>query len=174
VVHGTGDAAFHGESLAVAGTTWTTRLPAGAVLYGPGPPRAGKRGRPAHKGARPDTCADIAASATWPDTVIHAYGQEVAVQIASCQALWHGSFKTAPGRVVLVRDPDSGKPYDLGLFTLDTSADPAAIAGRYSWRWPIEPSGAAGKQLLGALVSVTPNLLSSADSSTLTSASRTT
>jgi len=110
VVHGTGDAAFHGESLAVAGTTWTTRLPAGAVLYGPGPPRAGKRGRPAHKGARLGTCADIAASATWPDTVIHAYGQEVAVQIASCQALWHGSFKTAPGRVVLVRDPDSGKP----------------------------------------------------------------
>lgn len=52
------------------------------------------------------------------------------MQIASCQALWYGSFKTAPGRVVLVRDPDSGKPYDLGLFTLDTGADPAAVALR--------------------------------------------
>ncbi|MGH7735119.1 MAG: hypothetical protein ACREOE_15890, partial [Gemmatimonadales bacterium] len=58
-------------------------------------------------------------------------------------------FKTAPGRVVLVKAPDSGKPYDLGLFTLDTEADPAAVAERYSWRWPIEPSNATGKQLLG-------------------------
>ncbi len=72
------------------------------------------------------------------------------MQIASCQALWHGSFKTAPGRLVLVRGPDSGKPYDLGLFTLDTAASPAAITERYSWRWPIEPSNATGKQLLGA------------------------
>ena len=40
---GTGDAAFHGESLAVEGTTWTTRLPANAVLHGPKPPPTGKR-----------------------------------------------------------------------------------------------------------------------------------
>jgi hypothetical protein len=51
---------------------------------------------------------------------------------------------------VLARDPGSGKAYDLGLFTLDTSADAAVIAKRYSWWWPIEPSNAAGKQLLGA------------------------
>lgn len=61
-----------------------------------------------------------------------------------------GSFGTAPGRVVLVRDPGSRKSYDLGLFTLDTAASPAAIAERYSWRWPIEPSNATGKQVLGA------------------------
>jgi hypothetical protein len=46
VVHGVGDAAFHGEALIVEGTTWTTRLPSNAVLYGPKPPRTGKRGRP--------------------------------------------------------------------------------------------------------------------------------
>ena len=72
------------------------------------------------------------------------------MQVTAADALWYGSFKTAPGRVVLVRDPRSPKPYDLGLFTLDTDADPAAIAGRYSWRWPIEPSNATGKQVLGA------------------------
>ena len=71
------------------------------------------------------------------------------MQVAAAGALWHGSFKTAPGRVVLVRDPGSGKDYDLGLFTLDPEADPAAIAERYSWRWPIEPSSATGKQILG-------------------------
>jgi DDE superfamily endonuclease len=149
-VHGVGDAAFHGESLAVEGTTWTTRLPASAVLYGPKPPRTGRRGRPRQKGHRLGTCAQIAAAADWADAVIYVYGQDTAVQIASSAALWHGSFKTAPGRLVLVRDPGSGKPYDLGLFTLDTAASPAAIAERYSWRWPIEPSNATGKQLLGA------------------------
>jgi hypothetical protein len=149
-VHGTGDAAFHGEPLAVEGATWTTRLPANAVLHSPKPPRTGRRGRPREKGDRLGTCAQIAGSADWHDADIHVYGKDATVQIASCEALWHGSFKTAPGRVVLVRDPGSAKPYDLGLFTLDTEASPAAIAGRYSWRWAIEPSNATGKQLLGA------------------------
>jgi hypothetical protein len=149
-VHGTGDAAFHGEHLVVEGASWTTRLPANAVLYGPKPPRTGRRGRPRQKGNRLGTCAQIAAGTAWQDTVIHAYGQDAAVQIACCEALWHGSFGTAPGRVVLVRGSGSRKPYDLGLFTLDTEAGPAAIAERYSWRWPIEPSNAAGKQLTGA------------------------
>jgi len=148
-LHGTGDAAFHGESLVIEGTTWTTRLPANAVLYGPKPPRTGKRGRPKVKGDRLGTCAQIAQAAGWQDAVIHVYGQDTAVQIAGAEALWHGSFKTAPGRVVLVRDPGSSKPYDLGLFTLDTEAAPAVIAERYSWRWAIEPSNATGKQLLG-------------------------
>ena len=149
VVHGVGDAAFHGESLIVEGTTWTTRLPSNAVLYGPKPPRTGKRGRPKVKGDRLGTCAQMAAQATWTNAVIDVYGQDTAVQVAAAGALWHGSFKTAPGRVVLIRDPDSGKPYDLGLFTLDTEAGPAAIAERYSWRWAIEPSNATGKQILG-------------------------
>lgn len=57
---------------------------------------------------------------------------------------------SAPGRVVLIREPGSRKAYDLGLFTLDTSTDAAAAAERYSWRWAIEPSNATGKQLTGA------------------------
>jgi len=148
-IHGTGDAAFHGEPLVVEGSTWTTRLPANAVLYGPKPPPTGKRGRPPVKGPRLGTCAQAAQDADWQEMVIHVYGQDATVQIASREALWHGSFKTAPGRLVLVREPGSRKPYDLGLFSLGTEASPAAIAERYSWRWPIEPSNATGKQILG-------------------------
>ena len=55
-----------------------------------------------------------------------------------------------PAQLLLIREPGSAKPYDLGLFTLDTQAGPEAPAGRYSWRWAIEPSSAAGKQLTGA------------------------
>jgi hypothetical protein len=149
-VHGTGDAAFHGEPLDIEGTTWTTRLPSNAVLSGPKPEPTGKRGRPRAKGDRIGTCAQAAAALAWEDTVIHVYGKDERVQIASCPALWYGCFKSAAGQLVLVRDPDSRKPYDLGLFSLDTAAAPAAIAERYSWRWPIEPSNATGKQLLGA------------------------
>jgi hypothetical protein len=149
-VHGTGDAAFHGQSLAIEGTTWTTRLPAKAVLHGPKPPPTGKRGRPRLKGDRIGTCKDAAACADWRDTVIHAYGEEARVQVAARDALWYGSFKSAPGQLVLVREPGTKKPYDLGLFTLDTTASAEAIAERYSWRWAIEPSNAIGKQLTGA------------------------
>ena len=149
-VHGTGDAAFHGESLAIKGATWTTRLPANAVLYGPKPPPTGKRGRPRVKGGRIGTCKDAAAGADWREAVIHAYGEEAKVQVSARGALWYGSFRSAPGQLVLVRDPDSGKPYDLGLFTLDTGASAEAIVERYSWRWAIEPSNATGKQLTGA------------------------
>ena len=110
----------------------------------------GKRGRPRQKGDRIGTCADAAQHADWRDTVIRAYGKDENVQVACCQALWYGSFRSAPGQFLLIREPGSAKPYDLGLFTLDTQASPEALAERYSWRWAIEPSNATGKQLTGA------------------------
>jgi len=149
-VHGTGDAAFHGEALAIEGMTWTTRLPANAVLHGLKPPPTGRRGRPRKKGGRIGTCKDAAAAADWREAVVHAYGEEARVQVTARDALWYGSFGPRPGQLVLVRGPDSGKPYDLGLFTLDTEASAEAVAERYSWRWAIEPSNATGKQLTGA------------------------
>jgi hypothetical protein len=119
-VHGTGDAAFHGEALVIEGATWTTRLPASAVIHEPKPPPTGKRGRPRKKGDRIGTCKDAAAIADWQDMTVR------------------------------TREPDSKKPYDLGLFTLDTALAPGDVIERYSWRWPIEPSNAAGKQVTGA------------------------
>jgi hypothetical protein len=120
------------------------------VLSGPKPPPTGKRGRPREKGDRIGTCADAAAAADWKYTVISAYGKTGRVQVAVREALWHGSFKSAPGQLALIRELGSKKPYDLGLFTLDTTASAEVIAERYSWRWAIEPSNATGKQLTGA------------------------
>ena len=149
-VHGTGDAAFHGEALVIEGATWTTRLPSSAVIWGPKPPPSGQRGRPREKGDRIGTCKDAAAVADWQDVTVRIYGREQRAQAAAFPGLWHGSFRGAPGQLVLMREPDSGKPYDLGLFTLDTALSPGAVIERYSWRWPIEPSNAAGKQVTGA------------------------
>ena len=71
------------------------------------------------------------------------------MQASATAALWHGSFGTAPGRLVLVKEPGSARPCDLAIFTLDTAASPGAVIERYAWRWPIEPSNAAGKQIMG-------------------------
>ena len=149
-VHGTGDAAFHGEPLVIKGATWTTRLPSSAVLSGPKPPPTGKRGRPREKGDRIGTCAGAAKTADWKDTIVRVYGKDQHVQAAAWPALWYGSFKSAPGQLVLMRDPHSARGSALGIFTLDTSLTPEEAIERYSWRWPIDPSNAAGKQLTGA------------------------
>lgn len=149
-VHGTGDAAFHGEPLVIKGSTWTTRLPASAVTCGPKPPPTGRRGRPRKQGDRIGTCKDAAAAADWQDVTVRIYGKEHKAQAAAWPCLWYGSFKDAPGQLVLMREPDSKKPYDLGIFTLDTGISPQEAIERYSWRWPIEPSNAAGKQITGA------------------------
>ncbi|MGH3555389.1 MAG: IS701 family transposase, partial [Mycobacterium sp.] len=151
-IHGVGDAAFHGGPLVIEGVTWTTRLPSNGVLWEPAPPRTGKRGAPRKKGGRLGTCAEITAAAgtTWREMTVSTYGKDSTVCVTDAQALWHGSFGTAPGRVVIVKDPSSKKAYDLGLFTLDPAADPAAIIERYSLRWAIEPSNATGKQIVGA------------------------
>jgi hypothetical protein len=78
-VHGTGDAAFHGEALVTGGTTWTTRLPASAVISGPKPPPTGQRGRPRETGDRIGTCKDAAATAAWREVTVRIYGKDTAV-----------------------------------------------------------------------------------------------
>jgi hypothetical protein len=53
-------------------------------------------------------------------------------------------------RVVLVRDPDSPRAYDIALVTTDLDATPETIAGRYSGRWSEEQTIKDAKELLDA------------------------
>lgn len=149
MVHGVGDAAYHGKPLLVPGTTWTTRLPANATLYAPAPPRTGKRGRPRLKGAKLAKLATLASTVTWARTEVFRYGRTETVDLAVIPAIWYGPFANTPGHLVLIRDLGSTKPYDLALFTTDTTATGEAITERYAVRWSIEPSNANGKQQLG-------------------------
>jgi hypothetical protein len=148
VIHGVGDAAYHGTALVVAGTTWTTRLPSNAALFGPKPPHTGKRGRPRLKGHRLGRPADLATIATWRRVQVARYGRSDTVEIAAIDSVWYGAFGNTPGRTVLVRDPGE-HGYGLALFTTDLHSPAADIVARYAARWPIETAIAAGKQLLG-------------------------
>jgi DDE superfamily endonuclease len=148
-VHGVGDAAYHGKPLLVAGTTWTTRLPANAALFDLAPSRTGRRGRPALKGAKLGKPEILAQGATWRRVTVHRYGRAETVYLAEVACIWYGSFGNTPGRCVLVREEDSAKAYDLALFTFDTRASAAQIVARYAVRWSIEPCNATSKQQMG-------------------------
>src|SRR6266542_717281 len=148
-VHGVGDAAYHGKPLLVPATTWTTRLPANAALYGLAPSRTGRRGRPALKGAKLGKPAAVATDADWEKVTVVRYGRTESVYLAEVACIWYGSFGNAVGRCVLVREEDTARTYDLALFTLDAVATVAQVVQRYAVRWSIEPSNATGKQQMG-------------------------
>jgi hypothetical protein len=148
-VHGVGDAAYHGKPLLVQDTTWTTRLPANAALYAQAPPRTGKRGRPRLKGAKLAKLKVFAAAVAWARTDVYRYGDTDTVDLAVVPAIWYGPFGNTAGHLVLLRDLDSAKPYDLALFTTDLTATGEQVVARYAVRWSIEPSNANGKQQTG-------------------------
>ena len=81
-VHGVADAAYHGKPLLVAGTTWTTRLPANACLFDTAPPRTGRRGRPALKGRKLGRPAALTAAAAWGASSVYRYGRIETVHLA--------------------------------------------------------------------------------------------
>jgi hypothetical protein len=147
-VHGVGDAAYHGPEL-LAGASFTTRLPRNAVLYAHAPGPTGRRGRPRTKGERLGTPGDLAASGTWRTALVHRYGRRETIEIRNLPVLWYGSFGPASGRIVLVRERGSDKPYEVALFTTDLTCSAAGIVQRYARRWSIEPANAVGKQIMG-------------------------
>ena len=135
LLHGVGDAAYHGKALLVEHTTITTRLPVNAALYAPAPPSTGRRGRPRLKGnrlghpGRPRRNRRLAAGHADPRTA-----ERDTVEIALCDAIWYGAFGNTEGRTVLVRDLGSDKV--LAIFTTDTTSDTETVVARYADRWP--------------------------------------
>lgn len=150
-VHVVADAAYHGQALRdlPKRCTWTCRMQRNGVLYAPTPPPTGKRGRPALKGERLGTPAELAATADFTAHQVQRYGRTDTVTLAVTAGLWFGAFHARPVRLLLIRDHDSDKPYDLALITTDLTAEPADLVSRYSFRWGIELLFLQLKQILG-------------------------
>jgi len=155
-VHVVGDALYRGPAWRhlPAHVTFTTHLAANAVLYGPEPPRAGRRGHPAWKGQRLGSAAEIAAAATWRRTRVTRYETTETVDLAVITCLWWGSLHRTPVRVVLARDLDETKPYTLALATTDLTTP----AGR-SWPGtpPAGPSSSRSRTARTSSERATPN-----------------
>jgi len=151
-VHVVADAAYRGPAWRTlpANATFTTRLASNAVLYAPPPGPTGRRGHPAWKGAKLGTCADLAATARWQSTDVTRYGKTEKVAIATVTCLWWGSLRRTPVMVVLVKDSDSGRPYDIAVVSTDTTASAEAIVSRYAARWSVEQTIKDSKVLIGA------------------------
>jgi hypothetical protein len=157
-IHAVGDSAYGCGAFAGLGDgmTMTTRAKVNATFYQLAPPRTGKRGRPALKGARIGTPTQIARSATWKTLSVSRYGTTSTVKIAEQVCLWYGTWRTDTVRVILVRDTgrttktSTTNGYDIALVTTDLTAAAEQIIARYAARWSIEVMFFDVKNILGA------------------------
>jgi hypothetical protein len=145
------DAAYAGKELKKlpGQVTWTTRLRKDAALYEMPPAHTGRRGRPRLKGKKLPKLAELACTATFTPTTTHRYGKTATVHTATINCLWYTVFGPQPVTVVLVRENNTSRGYDLALVTTDTHATPDQTVERYASRWAIEVCIEDAKQLLG-------------------------
>jgi DDE superfamily endonuclease len=119
--------------------TVTTRMRANAAVFELAPPPTGKRGRPALKGARLASLAQLAASAVFaPVTITGPDGRSRVEHVWSTTCLWYGPFHTRPVVIMLIRKPDRTDGFDVALASTDTDATTAELIARYDSRWTIE------------------------------------
>lgn len=130
-------------------TSVTSRLRRDAALYEAAPPRTGRRGRPAKKGARLPTPPKLATASTgWTKVDVDERGRTVRRLVWSRPVLWYSVQADRMLRLVIVRDPNGVQPDDF-FITTDTAASDADIASRYCGRWSIEVTFRDTKQHLG-------------------------
>lgn len=130
----------------------TSRIRRDAALFGPAPPRTGKRGRPRTRGDRlpkPAELADKARKKDWQDVEVDMRGRTVRRLVLVRDVLWYKVNKHQLLRLVIVRDPDGVEPDDF-FVTTDRTASGAEVASHYAGRWSIEVCFRDVKQDLGA------------------------
>jgi hypothetical protein len=119
--------------------TVTTRMRANAAVFALAPPRTGKRGRPALKGARLASLAQLAASAIFaPVTITGPDGRRRVEHVWRTTCLWYGPFHTRPVVIMLIRKPDRSAGFDVAIASTDVDATAAELIARYDRRWTIE------------------------------------
>lgn len=142
-----------------AAVTFVGRLRGDAAVYDPQPPRrpAGQRGPKPTKGGRAPRPKEAARKADrqrsgtgpwcWQTITVTLYGIERALQVVSYVVVWPTVLGLRPIRVVVVRDP-AGKLQDTYLFTTEVTAELSWIVTTFGWRWSIEVSFKASKQVM--------------------------
>jgi hypothetical protein len=126
--------------------TVTTRMRANAAVFDLAPPRTGKRGRPALKGARLASLAQLAAAAVFePVTITAPDGRRRTEHVWSTTCLWYGPFHTRPVAIMLIRKPGRAEGFDVALASTDVDATSSQLLTRYDSRWTIETANQEAK-----------------------------
>jgi hypothetical protein len=119
--------------------TVTTRMRTNAAVFALAPPRTGKQGRPALKGARLGSLAQLAAAAVFEAVTITApNGRSRVEHVATMTCLWYGPFYTRPVTIMLIRKPGRSEGFDVALASTDADATAGELIARYDSRWTIE------------------------------------
>ena len=147
------DSAYAGRTLLEArpaNVQILSRLRLDAALWArPGRRRPGQKGRPRRRGHRLPTLKAMAATRRrWGPLPITIYGRAVTPLVFGVTALWYGTLRDQPVRIVVVRDP-SGRRRDEAFFCTDLRAGAAFILESYARRWTLEVSFHDQKQFLG-------------------------
>ena len=133
-----------------ARVTMTFRVRKDAALYAPTPPKTGRRGRPAKKGERLPTIAQIAAErAGWTQTTARRYAKTGPLHVCDRPCQWYEALNDTPCRLILVADPDDPARAQLALLSTDRRSTPAQIVERYADRWSIEVCVQDAKHVFG-------------------------
>lgn len=129
----------------------TFRLRKDAALCEPAPPRTGRRGRPATKGARLAGLAHIARdpATEWTATATQRYGTAKELSVHERRCVWYRALLGTPVRLIMIADPTRAAGYELALITTDLDETPAQVIERYADRWSIEVAFEEAKQLAG-------------------------
>jgi len=121
--------------------TLTSRLRRDAALHArPLARQPGQRGQPRRKGDRLPTLERLAdlPTTTWQQATVRRYGKKATVTLAAITCLWYHVHRARPVQVVLVREADHQRGFDLALVSTDLKATPVELVERYSARWAIE------------------------------------
>ena len=117
----------------------TTRMRGNAAVFALAPAPTGKRGRPALKGKRLASLAEIAKAAVFQAvTITGPDGRERTARIHAFVCLWYTPFHTRAVKVILIRNPGREDGFDVALASTDIDAETAKLIARYDSRWTIE------------------------------------
>jgi len=118
----------------------TTRMRTNAAIYElPPARRPHQKGCPPLKGKRMKSLAEIAAAATFkPVSLTGRDGKTRTALVHEFTCLWYKPFHTRPIKVILVRNSNSTKDFDIAIATTYTAATAAQTIERYDSRWVIE------------------------------------
>jgi len=109
----------------------TTRMRGNAAVYALTPAPTGRRGRPALKGERLASLAEIAKAAVFEAvTITGPDGRERAAQIHAFVCLWYTPFHTRAITVILIRNPGREDGFDVALASTDTTAQAGELIAR--------------------------------------------